>query len=239
MNIALIMAGGLGQTLLQDIPKQFLNVYDKPIIIYALEVFQKHAEIDGIVISCLDGWEEMCKAYARQFGITKLMDVVTGGPDGQTSAVNGLLVMHKWCKEDDIVVIHDAIRPMVTEDIISDCIRVCREYRCGVAAVRCQEPVVRSMDGLKGIESFERFEMMKIQTPQAYPYGQLLNLYKEAEEKGIRGVIHANTILTRLGKQIYFSKGSDKNLKILSLDDLDIFKALYATEREDWIKYKN
>ena len=82
MNIALIMAGGLGQTLLQDIPKQFLNVYDKPIIIYALEVFQKHAEIDGIVISCLDGWEEMCKAYARQFGITKLMDVVTGGPDG-------------------------------------------------------------------------------------------------------------------------------------------------------------
>ena len=202
MNIALIMAGGLGQTLLQDIPKQFLNVYDKPIIIYALEVFQKHAEIDGIVISCLDGWEEMCK-------------------------------------EDDIVVIHDAIRPMVTEDIISDCIRVCREYRCGVAAVRCQEPVVRSMDGLKGIESFERFEMMKIQTPQAYPYGQLLNLYKEAEEKGIRGVIHANTILTRLGKQIYFSKGSDKNLKILSLDDLDIFKALYATEREDWIKYKN
>lgn len=236
MNIALIMAGGLGQTLLQDIPKQFLNVYDKPIIIYALEVFQRHTEIDGIVISCLDGWQQMCKAYAKQFGIDKLMHVVTGGPDGQTSAANGLLDMHQWCGEDDIVVIHDAIRPMVTEEIISDCIRVCREYGCGVAAVRCQEPVVRSQDGLKGIESFERFEMMKIQTPQAYPYGELVRIYEEARDKKIRGAVHVSTILTCLEREVYFSKGSDKNIKILTLDDLDIFKALCVTKTDDWIK---
>lgn len=236
MNIALIMAGGLGQTLLQDIPKQFLNVYDKPIIIYALEVFQRHPQIDRIVVSCLDGWQEMCKAYARQFGIDKLMKVVTGGPDGQTSAVNGLMEMREWCREDDLVIIHDAIRPMVTEEIITDCIRVCEKHGCGVAAVQCQEPVVRSSDGVKGIESFERFEMMRIQTPQAYRYKMLLGLYEEAAGKGISGVIHANMILTQLGQEVYFSKGSDKNLKILTLDDLDIFKALWVTEREDWIK---
>ena len=135
-----------------------IDVYKRQIIIYALEVFQKHAEIDGIVISCLDGWEEMCKAYARQFGITKLMDVVTGGPDGQTSAVNGLLDMHKWCKEDDIVVIHDAIRPMVTEDIISDCIRVCREYRLSLIHISIHVPL---LDSTKGMINSEKLEMMK------------------------------------------------------------------------------
>lgn len=236
MNIGLIMAGGLGQTLLQDIPKQFLNVYDKPIIIYALETFQKHEEIDVIVISCLKGWEEMCRAYAKQFGITKLKQVVTGGEDGQTSAHNGLKEMREWADETDIVVIHDAIRPMVTEAMITDCLSVCRKHGSGVAAVRCQEPVVKSLSGVKGKESFERNEVMRIQTPQAYPYGALLDLYGRAGEKGIRGVIHVSSILTALGEEIYFSQGSDKNLKILTLDDLDIFRALYVTEREDWLK---
>lgn len=236
MNIALIMAGGLGQTLLQDIPKQFLNVYDKPIIIYALKAFQRHSEIDKIVISCLDGWQEMCKAYAKQFGINKLELVVTGGIDGQTSAQNGLLEMREWCKDDDIIIVHDAIRPMVTEEIISDCIRVCRAKGCGVAAVRCHEPVIKSWDGIRGNESFERNEMMRIQTPQAYTYGYLLDTYDKAQSNGIVGSIHVNTILTQLGEDIFFSIGSDKNLKILNLDDLDIFKALLVTERDDWIK---
>lgn len=237
MNIALIMAGGLGQTLLQDIPKQFLNVYDKPIIIYALEQFQNHPQIDKIIVSCLAGWQEMCQAYARQFGIEKLVRVVTGGADGQTSAYNGLLEMKEWCREDDIVVIHDAIRPMVTEEIISDCIRVCKKHGCSVSAVRCREPIVKSKDGVKGHECFERNEVLKIQTPQAYPYGQLVKMYEEAKEKQIHGAIHVNTILTRLGKDVYFSMGSDKNLKILTLDDLDIFKALCITNKDDWIKY--
>lgn len=236
MIIALIMAGGLGQTLLQDIPKQFLNVYDKPIIIYALEVFQKHPQVEKIIISCLDGWQEMCKAYAKQFGIEKLEAVVTGGPDGQTSAINGLREMEGYCDKDDIVVIHDAIRPMVTEEMITDCISVCIENGCGIAAVRCHEPVIRSLDGVKGLETFERFEMMRTQTPQAYRYGRLLEIYQAAQKTGIQGMIHANTILTQMGEEVYFSKGSEKNLKILTLDDLDIFKALYVTEREDWIK---
>lgn len=236
MNVALILAGGLGQTLLQDIPKQFLNVYDKPIIIYALEAFQRHPDIDKIIVSCLEGWQEMCRAYAKQFGIDKLAKVVSGGPDGQTSAHNGLLEISDWCVEEDIVVLHDAIRPMVTEELISDSIRVCRQYGCGVAAVRSQEPVIRSADGIKGRKNFERNEIMRIQTPQAYPYGELLRIYEEASEKGIQGAIHVSTILTMLDKDVYFSKGSDKNLKILTLDDLDIFKALCMVHKDDWIK---
>lgn len=236
MNIALIMAGGLGQTLLQDIPKQFLNVYDKPIIIYALEQFQKHPMIDCIVVSCLTGWEEMCKAYARQFGIDKLALVVTGGIDGQTSAQNGVKQMADWCEEDDIVIIHDAIRPMVTQEIITSCIETCKKYGSGIAAVRCQEPVIKSIDGIRGSESLERNEIMKIQTPQAYPYKKLLWAYQEAGKVGIKGAIYMNTIMNALGESVYFSKGSDKNLKILTLDDLDIFKALCVTKQDEWIK---
>ncbi|MEF9940850.1 MAG: IspD/TarI family cytidylyltransferase [Lachnospiraceae bacterium] len=236
MNIALIMAGGLGQTLLQDIPKQFLNVFDKPIIVYALEAFQKHPQIDQIVISCLDGWQEMCKAYARQFGITKLELIVTGGIDGQTSVHKGVDKIKEWCNDDDMIVIHDAIRPMITQEIIQDCIDTCKKYNSGVAAIRSQEPVIKSRDGIKGNESLERTEIMKIQTPQAYPCKKLLRVYKEAEQRGITGAIYVNTIMTALGEDVYFSKGSDKNLKILTLDDLDIFKALCMTEHEEWIK---
>lgn len=237
MNIAMIMAGGLGQTLLQDIPKQFLNVYDKPIIVYALEEFQKHPGIDRIVISCLDGWQEMCKAYAKQFGINKLKLVVTGGVDGQTSARNGVEEIKSWCRAEDIVVIHDAIRPMVTQEIITSCIETCRRYGSGIAAVRCNEPVIKSKDGIKGKESLERNEIMKIQTPQAYTYERLLWAQEEAVRQGITGAIYVNTIMTALGQTVYFSKGSDKNVKILSLDDLDIFKALYVTKKDDWIKH--
>lgn len=236
MNVALIMAGGLGQTLLQDIPKQFLNVYDKPIIIYALEQFQKHPMIDQIVVSCLSGWEEMCKAYARQFGIHKLCEVVTGGIDGQTSAQNGIIGMKGWCKEDDVIILHDAIRPMVTQEIITDCIETCRRHGSGIAAVRCQEPVIKSLDGISGSESLERDEIMKIQTPQAYTYRKLVWAYQEASKRHITGAIYMNTIMTALGEQVYFSKGTDKNLKILTLDDLDIFKALYIMKPDDWIK---
>lgn len=239
MNVALIMAGGLGQTLLQDIPKQFLNVYDKPIIIYALEAFQRHEQIDKIVVSCLEGWQEMCRAYARQFGIDKLDLIVTGGTDGQSSARNGLNEMRGWCRDDDIIVVHDAIRPMVTEEVITDCINTCRKHGCAVAAVRCHEPVVKSRNGLSGNESMERDEVMRIQTPQAFCYGKLLWAHEEAAKRGISGVIHMSTILTSLGESLYFSKGSDKNLKILTLEDLDMFKALYITRQDDWIKLQD
>lgn len=234
MNVALIMAGGLGETLIPDVPKQFLNVYDKPIIIYALEVFQRHEQIDKIVITCLDGWQEMCKAYAKQFGIDKLEMIVTGGQDGQTSARNGIYEMRHWCQKDDIIIVHDAIRPMVTAEAITDCIRVCREYGCGVAAVRCQEPVVKSRDGLSGSESMERNEVMRIQTPQAYYYKKLLWAHEEAQKRGIQGAIHMNIIMASLGEILFFSKGSDKNLKIMTQDDLDIFKALYLTHQGEW-----
>ena len=115
MNIAIIIAGGSGSRMGQDIPKQFINVYDKPVIVYTMEAFQKHPKIDAIEIVCLDGWHDVLRAYAKQFGIAKLENIVSGGENGQDSIRNGLFdIQKRYHSEDDIVLIHDAIRPMLS-----------------------------------------------------------------------------------------------------------------------------
>ena len=122
MNYALIIAGGSGNRMGQDIPKQFINVYDKPVIIYTLEAFQKHPEIDFIQVVCIDGWHDILKAYAKQFSITKLINVVSGGNSAQESIRNGVNSLKDICKNDDLVIIHDGVRPLVDDFVLSDVI---------------------------------------------------------------------------------------------------------------------
>lgn len=236
MNIALLLAGGSGARTAQDIPKQFFNVYEKPVIIYTLEAFQKHPDIDGIVVSCLDGWQEILRVYAREAGITKLQKVVQGGENGQASARNALRELKNVCGDDDIIIIHDAIRPLVSAEMISDCIVKCRKYGSGLAAMRCQETIIRTQDGIKGSEGISRNDIMRVQTPQAYLYGKVMRAHEEALEKGITNAVYTNTLMLALGETLYFSKGSAKNIKITTMEDVEIFKALYRIEKEDWVK---
>ena len=236
MNIALLLAGGSGTRTEQDVPKQFFNVYEKPIIIYTLEAFQKHPDIDGIIVSCIDGWHEILRSYARDAGITKLQKVVSGGENGQASARNALRELKDICSDEDIVIIHDAIRPMVSGDIISDCIVKCRKYGSGLAAMRCQETIVETKDGVKGDTSISRNDIMRVQTPQAYHYGRVMNAHEKALQQGITNAVYTNTLMLDLGETLYFAKGSDKNLKITTMEDVEIFKALLKMEKEDWVK---
>lgn len=236
MNIAVILAGGCGKRTRQDVPKQFLNVNDKPIVIYTLEAFEKHPNIDAIIVSCLEGWDEILWAYAREFSITKLNWIVTGGRNVQESIKNALFELKKVCGEDDIVLIHDAIRPMVSQDTISDCIVKCKELGSGLAAVRCQETIVRTKDGFKGDIGIERSEIMRVQTPQAYRFGKAIWAHEEADRRNITDEVYMNTLMLRLGETVYFSAGSNKNIKITTAEDLDIFNALYKTRWEEWVK---
>lgn len=236
MNLALLLAGGSGTRTEQDVPKQFFNVYEKPIIIYTLEAFQKHPDVDGIIVSCLDGWQEILRAYAREAGITKLKWIVGGGENGQASARKALQELQDVCKEDDVVIIHDAIRPMVSADIISDCIVKCKQHGSGLAAMRCQETIVETQDGIKGDKGISRNDIMRVQTPQAYLYGKVLDAHLRALEQGITNAVYTNTLMLDLGETLYFSKGSEKNLKITTMEDVEIFKALYKMEKEDWVK---
>lgn len=236
MNIALILAGGSGKRTEQDVPKQFLNVYDKPIIIYTLEAFQRHPDIDGIIVSCLEGWEEILRAYAREYGIDKLKWVVTGGENGQASARKALFALRDECVEDDLVIIHDAVRPMVSGDVISDCIVTCKRCGNGLAAIRCQETIVQTDDGISGNVNIHRDDIMRVQTPQAYLYGKALWAHTVAVERGIMNAVYTNTLMLDLGERVYFSKGASKNIKITTIEDVEMFKALYATEKEVWMK---
>lgn len=236
MNIALILAGGCGSRTAQDIPKQFMNLYEKPLIIYTLENFEKHPEIDGIVVVCLDGWHEVLRAYAGQYGISKLKKIVSGGADGQESTQKGLEALSDLCTAEDVVLVHDGIRPFITEEVITDAITKCKQKGSGLSAVRCQETIVRTDDGMSGGENIDRKEIMRVQTPQAYKYGKAIWAYEEAQRRGIKGEVYINTLMLHLGEAVYFSKGTERNVKITTADDLELFKALLKMEKDSWIK---
>ena len=236
MNIALIIAGGSGQRMNQDIPKQFLNVNDKPVIIYTLEAFQRHPNIDKIEVVCLDGWQEILRAYCKQFGITKLANVVEGGENGQSSIRNGLWDLKEMYDENDLVLIHDAIRPMVSEEIISDAIRVCKKYGNSISVIPCAEAMLKTEDGVSSLEQIPRDNLKRTQTPQTFVLKDIVAAHEEALEKGITNSVASCTLYIELGKKLYFSAGSEKNIKLTTPYDIDIFKSLLVTRKSEWMK---
>lgn len=236
MNVALLLAGGSGTRTEQDIPKQFFNVYEKPIILYTMEAFERHPDIDGILVVCIEGWHEILWAYAKQYNITKLKWVINGGKNGQESIANGIFALRDICAENDVVIVHDAIRPMISGEVISDCIVKSRMLGSGLSAVRCQETIVKTEDGVKGNSGIARSEIMRVQTPQAYPYGKALWAYEEAARRGIENTVYINMLMLELGETLYFSLGSEKNVKITTMEDVEIFKAMLKMEKEDWVK---
>jgi 2-C-methyl-D-erythritol 4-phosphate cytidylyltransferase len=236
MNIAILIAGGSGQRMGQDIPKQFLNIDDKPVIVYTMEAFQKHPNIDGIIVVCIKGWYEILKAYAKQFNITKLVDIVEGGNCGQASIKNGLMRAKEIYKDDDIVLIHDAIRPMVSEEIISDNIAKCMTYGNAVTAIPCAEAMLQTEDEISSNFQINRDSLRRTQTPQTFRLGDILSAHEEANNKGITNSIASCTLYIELGRKVYFSTGSEKNLKLTTPDDIEIFKALLKTKKADWMK---
>lgn len=236
MNIGLIIAGGSGQRMGQEIPKQFLNVNEKPVIIYTLEAFQNHPYIDAIAVVCIEGWEEMLSAYARQFNITKLKHIIPGGENGQSSIRNGVFELEKHYDGDDIVLIHDAIRPMVSNEIISDCIITTKQKGCAIATIPCAEAMLETEDGKVSTGSYPRDRLKRTQTPQGFRLHDICDLHRRALEAGITNSVASCTLKIEMGEQVYFSAGSEKNIKLTTVEDIDIFKALLLEKRSNWLK---
>lgn len=238
MNIALIIAGGSGSRMNQDIPKQFINVYDKPVLIYTLEGFERHPEIDLIEVVCLDGWHDILWAYAKQFNITKLKWVISGGASGQESIRNGVFNLESKCNKDDIIIIHDGIRPMVDETVLSDVIVKCKQYGNAVTSLPYNEQIFKMKNDISTEEYIPREMLRRVSTPQAYQFGKLDWAYHEAFKKGIgiHGSSYTNTMMVDLGETLYFAAGSDKNIKLTTKDDLELFKAYIKAEKDVWLK---
>ena len=236
MNIGMIIAGGSGKRMGQDIPKQFLTVNEKPVIIYTLEAFQHHPEIDVIEVVCVEGWDRVLWAYAKQFNIDKLKHIVLGGENGQDSIRNGLFELEKHYLEKDVVLIHDSIRPMVSKEIISDCIRVTNKEGCAITAIPCAEAMMETDDGVVSTGSYPRENLKRTQTPQGFFLGEMCSLHRRALKKGITNSVASCTLKIEMGEQVYFSAGSEKNIKLTTVEDIDIFKALLASSKTEWLK---
>lgn len=226
MNIVLITAGGLGERFGKEEPKQFCLVHNKPLIIHTLEKFDNHSQIDVIAVSCLEGWESKLWEYARQFGIRKLRHVVPGGATNQESICHGVLELSKHYEIDANVLIHDAARPLVTSEIITDCLRVIREHGNAVACIPCLEPLLRAdAEGISAQEYYPRNGLRRAQAPQGFKLGKLMWAHQQAKARGIKDTTASNVLMQILGEKIYFSQSSTNNIKITTPDDKKFMEA--------------
>ena len=189
------------------------------------------------MVVTLPAWMAVLQAYASQFNISKLRWIVPGGTTGQESIHNGLIELSKNVPLDTIVMVHDGNRCLVSSEIISNSLAVFHAHGSAVAAIPCVEAVFRSNDdGSSATISIPREQLFRTQTPHTYNLEKLLWAHKEAEKKGISNTAATCTLMQQLGETIYFSKGSETNLKITTVDDMLIFEALLHTKKDTWLK---
>ena len=235
-KIAILIAGGVGKRMGQDVPKQFLTIKNKPVIIYTLEAFQKHPDIDHIIVVCLKGWQTVLESYARQFNITKLESIVEGGEDGQASIKNGIDEAKRLHSEDDIVLIHDGNRPMISEEIISDNIATCIANGNAIVTIPCTEVILKTEDHVISTGLLDRDRLVRTQTPQAFILKDILSAHEEAKKRNLPRTAASCALYEMLGRKIFFSAGSEKNLKLTTPDDIDIFESLLDIKQNEWLK---
>jgi len=232
MNTAVVIAGGSGLRMGLEVPKQFALVEGKPIVIFTLQAFQDHPSIDSIGVVCVDGWHEILRDYAEKFRITKLAWIISGGSSAQESIYRGVKQLSGTCQPDDMIVIHDAIRPLVDAAVISDVLATCSEYGNGVTSMPYNEQIfqVDEDDRRSTIKYIPRDTLRRVSTPQAYRYEMLSTRYEEAFEKnvGFGPSSYTNTMMVDLGERLYFAAGSDKNIKLTTQDDLLLFQTYVA-----------
>ena len=239
MNFALIIAGGSGNRMGQDIPKQFMHIDGAPVIIHTMKAFEQHPDIDGIAVVCLTGWETVLQSYANQFNITKLKWIFPSGKTGFDSIHNGIYgLKEQGCKDEDLVLIHDAVRPLLSQEIISSNIAICKAYGYAITGIQCREAILKSDDGFTTTTSIPRDTLIRTQTPQTFRLGNIIGAHEEAKEKGITNSVASCTLIAELGSErvMHIVPGSEKNIKITTVEDIDMIKALMHTSRESWLK---
>ncbi len=238
MNYALIIAGGSGNRMGQDIPKQFMHLDNCPIIIHTMMAFQKHPDIQGIAVVCLAGWETVLQSYANQFNVTKLKWIFPGGGNGQESIYNGIVGLKEaGCADTDLVLVHDAVRPLLSQDIISSNIAVCQKFGYAITGIQCREAILESEDGFSTTTSIPRDKLIRTQTPQTFTLGSLLQAHDKAQAMGITSSVASCTLMAEIGGvEMHIVPGSEKNIKITTVEDLEILKALMKLQPESWLK---
>ena len=234
MNTVLLLAGGVGARMGADIPKQFIRIRGKPIIAYTLDILEKNDRIDAVEIVCVHGFEELLKQIVAEYGFRKVRWICEGGPTFSMSVYNGLKHLRRELAEDDLLMIHMSVAPFAGDDIINDAIRVAKEKGNSVSENPCYLCMGSHDTDEYSTKSVLRETITGLNTPQTFRFGELLGLYDRAEREGVLAQLepHTTSVYYHYGKPLYFSKGSQLNIKITTQDDLDLFEAFCIMQEE-------
>lgn len=235
MNVAIILAGGVGSRVGADIPKQFIEVLGRPVLAYTIERFEQHSKIDAIEVVCRHGWEDYLNDLIAQNGFTKVRWIAEGGETFQDSVINGINNLADKLSENDQILIHYGASPFVSDEIISDAIRVCAEHGNASPALSQVYLAASRGDGKSTTEFVDRDQVMCLNSPQALNYGYAKGLYERAA--AIPGLLentepHTTSLMLAMGEPIWFSKSSTSNIKITTVDDLRLFEGWLLAARK-------
>ncbi len=225
-NYVILLAGGRGTRMGADVPKQFLEVNGKPIIIYTLERFQKNLNVKKIVVVCIKEWIEQLRVLLNKYEISKVEWIVEGGETGHDSIKNGVFFLQDKINKNDFVIIHDAVRPIVPQKAIDEVIRVAHEKGNASSSIVCHPPIVYTDDFKSGIRDIDREHVMLTASPQAYKYDLLLKCYKKAEFENRHDFTFTSSLFIFYGERVFFANGTTSNIKITKKEDLALFSAL-------------
>ncbi len=235
MAIALIFAGGAGKRMnSRSKPKQFLEIHGKPIIIYTLKHFERHEEVDGIVVVCIREWMGELKSLVRRYGITKVRSIVPGGDTGHDSIYLGLVSMKTFVADDDVVLIHDGVRPLITDKLITRNIECVKKYGSAITCEAARESVVRSGDGENVLEVPPRNEIHIVKAPQSFYYARILHMYEKAREDGRKSIDSAH-LCSMYQEPMHLLQSTKNNIKITEPADFYICRALYDAQENQQV----
>lgn len=242
MNVAVILAGGIGTRVGADRPKQFIEVLGKPVLAYTIEVFQEHPEIDAIEIVCHKSWKEYLQNMVNECGLNKVKWIADGGETFQESVLNGINYLSDKISREDMILVHFGASPFIQDYIITDCIKVCKEKGNAISTIDyfLLSGYKHSKKSVEDPENYteeyiDRDTVACMNSPHAFNYGFIKDIYAEAIETGVINEVepHTTTLMYKMGKKIYFSKGSQTNIKITKKEDLDLFEG-YVMQRQEY-----
>jgi len=225
-NYVVLLAGGVGRRMGADVPKQFLEIDGKPIIAYSIEHFQRNDKIEKIVVVCVKEWIEYFKTIVKQYKLSKVEWIIEGGNTGHDSIRNGVFFLKDKIGQDDYIIIHDAVRPILPQKAIEEVLRVAHAKGNASSSIVCHPPIVYTEDFESGITDIDRDHVMLTASPQAYKYSLVLKLYEKAEKDNRHDFTFTSSMFIHYGERVFFAQGTTCNIKITRKEDLGLLRAL-------------
>ena len=231
-NYAIILAGGIGKRMGSDIPKQFLKVAGKPIIVHSIENFQKNPQVEKILVVCIKDWIDQAWELVKKYSLSKVEWIIEGGSTGHDSIRNGVFFLRDKLDPDDFIIVHDAVRPVLPQKAIEELIRVAHDKGNASSSVECHPPIVYTEDHESGITDVDREHVMLTASPQMFQYSLALRCYEKAEEEDYHTSTFTSSLLIHCGERVFFAKGTQCNIKVTNKADLALFEALLNIPEE-------